>query len=245
MYLFGFILCWGLLVWRASTSPRGFTKDQISDLVFYIALGVILGGRLGYMLFYAWDQVLANPLNILMTWKGGMSFHGGVLGVVLAIWLWGRKYHKTVGEIGDFVVPVIPIGLGLGRIGNFINGELPGRVSDVSWAMVFPNAGDLARHPSQLYEAFLEGFILFIILWLYSRKPRPVWAVSGMFLAFYGLFRFSVEFFREPDIQKGYLMFDLTEGQWLSLPMIVLGIYAIVWAYTKACKRNKSLCSNI
>lgn len=243
-YLVGFLICWWLLSFRAKESWRGFTQEQVSDLIFYAALGVIIGGRLGYMLFYAFDEVISHPVSIFMTWKGGMSFHGGILGVLFAIWIWGRKHNKTVGEIGDFIVPVVPIGLGLGRLGNFINGELWGRVTDVPWAMIFPNGGDLPRHPSQLYEAFFEGLVLFVILWFFSMKPRPRWAISALFLTLYGLFRFFVEFFREADIQKGYFIFGWTEGQLLSLPMIFIGLIILISTYKSTCKR-KSLCGNI
>lgn len=236
MYLVGFLGGWALLRLRLkrSTFPRGFTKDQLADIVFYSALGVILGGRIGYMLFYVWSDFVANPLSLFQIWHGGMSFHGGLIGVIIALSLYGRKIGKTFLDITDFIPPVAPIGLGAGRIGNFINGELWGRVSDVPWAMVFPGAGSLPRHPSQLYEFLLEGVVLFIILWTFSRKPRPRWAVSGLFLFFYGLFRFVIEFFREPDVQIGYIAWGwLTKGQLLSLPMILVGILMLVWSYRR------------
>ncbi len=238
MYLFGFLFGWALLALRLKLSPRGFTLAQLSDVIFYTALGVVIGGRVGYMLFYAWPDFLADPWLLFQVWKGGMSFHGGLVGVMVALWLYGRTIGKSMGEIGDLIVPVVPIGLGAGRIGNFINGELWGRVTNVSWGMVFPNAGDLPRHPSQLYEFLLEGVLLFLILWIFSSKPRPRWAVSGVFLICYGVFRFCVEFFREPDIQIGYIAFGwVTKGQLLSLPMIIAGIIMLIWAYTrgKAC----------
>jgi phosphatidylglycerol:prolipoprotein diacylglycerol transferase len=192
----------------------------------------VLGGRLGYVLFYDLPGFLAEPLNIFKVWQGGMSFHGGLMGVLIAMWLFGRRYHKTFFEVTDFIAPLVPIGLGAGRIGNFINGELWGKVSDVPWAMVFPNGGPLARHPSQLYQAFLEGLVLFIVLWLYSSKPRPTMAVSGLFLLCYGVFRFVVEFVRMPDAQLGYLAFGwLTMGQVLSAPMILTGLGFMAWAY--------------
>lgn len=234
MYLVGFVCGWALLAWRLSVSPRGFTQPELSDIVFYTMLGAIIGGRLGYMFFYDWRVLLENPLLIVQTWKGGMSFHGGALGVVIALALYARKIKKPFLSITDLIVPVVPIGLGAGRIGNFINGELWGRVTDMPWGMVFPEGGLYPRHPSQLYEAGLEGIVLFLILWIYSRKPRPLGAVSGLFAIFYSIFRCSVEFFREPDVQIGYLAFDwFTEGQLLSLPLLLAGIGLVVYAYRR------------
>ncbi|MEO5573029.1 MAG: prolipoprotein diacylglyceryl transferase [Gammaproteobacteria bacterium] len=232
MYLIGFAVVWWLGRIRAKRPDSGWAAEQISDLVFYGALGAVLGGRIGYILFYNFPFFMADPLSIFKVWQGGMSFHGGMVGVFVAMWLYGRKFHKDFFQITDFIAPLVPIGLGAGRIGNFINSELWGRVSDAPWAMVFPNGGSLPRHPSQLYQAFLEGIVLFIILWLYSSKPRPTMAVSGMFLIFYGLFRFLVEFVRVPDAQLGYLAFGwLTMGQVLSLPMILIGVWLVWWAY--------------
>jgi phosphatidylglycerol:prolipoprotein diacylglycerol transferase len=228
MYLVGFAGGWGLLAWRTKVSPRGFTQDQVSDIAFYAALGAIIGGRLGYMLFYDWPVLVSNPLMLFQTWKGGMSFHGGLLGVLIAMLLFGRKHKKSFLVLTDFIAPVIPIGLGAGRIGNFINAELWGRVTTAPWGMLFPNAGPLPRHPSQLYEFALEGVLLFIILIIYSHKPRPIGAVSGMFALCYGLFRIMVEFFREPDVQIGYLFGGVTEGQILSLPLVVIGIWLLM-----------------
>jgi phosphatidylglycerol:prolipoprotein diacylglycerol transferase len=232
MYLFGFAFVWLLGRYRA---PRfNWQVSQLEDLLFYGALGVILGGRLGYALFYDLAANLDNPLNLLKIWQGGMSFHGGLLGVLVAFWYFSRKTGKSFFEISDFIAPLVPIGLMLGRIGNFINGELWGRVSDVPWAMVFPGGGPLPRHPSQLYQAALEGLLLFIILWWFSGKARPRAAVSGLFLLGYGVFRFIVEFVRIPDPQYGYLAFNwLTMGQVLCLPMIVGGIAMMVWAYRR------------
>jgi len=234
MYLIGFAAVWWLGRLRAQRPGSGWNPEHIGDLVFYGALGAVLGGRIGYVLFYDLPSFLAAPLDIVKVWQGGMSFHGGMIGVLIAVWLFGRKINKTFFEITDFVAPLVPIGLGAGRIGNFINGELWGKVTDVPWAMVFPHAGNLPRHPSQLYQAFLEGVVLFIILWLYSSKPRPTMAVSGLFLICYGLFRFIVEFVRMPDAQLGYLAFGwLTMGQVLSFPMILLGIVFMWWAYRR------------
>lgn len=242
MYLIAFAVCWGLLILRRRTSSQGFTVDQLSDLVFYAALGVIIGGRLGYMFFYDFQEVIHNPLRIFEIWKGGMSFHGGLIGVMIAIWSYGRKIGKTFLEIGDYISPVIPLGLGIGRIGNFINGELWGKVTDMPWGMVFPNAGELPRHPSQLYEVFFEGMVMFLILWFFARKPRPRGAVSGLFLICYGGFRIFIEFFREPDFQVGYLAFGwVTEGQLLSVPMIIFGILLMSCAY----HRKQQPCGNI
>lgn len=232
MYAIGFLGAWYLGTMRANKPNSGWTPDQISDLIFYAAIGVIVGGRTGYILFYAWPDFIAEPLLLFKIWQGGMSFHGGLIGVIIALWLYARKLNKTFFELADFTAPLVPIGLAAGRIGNFINGELWGRVTDMPWAMIFPNGGLLPRHPSQLYEFLFEGVILFIILWRYSSKPRPRTAVSGLFLICYGSFRFALEFFRQPDVQLGFIAFDwLTMGQILSMPMILLGIFLIKKAY--------------
>lgn len=234
MYLTGFFFAWWLGNRRARQPDSGWNDEQISDLIFYGAMGVILGGRIGYMLFYNFPELAANPLNLFKIWEGGMSFHGGMLGVAVALWLFARKYHKTFFQVADFTIPLVPIGLGAGRIGNFINGELWGRVTDVPWAMVFPTGGDLPRHPSQLYQATLEGLVLFLLVWIYSSKPRPAMAVSGLFLIGYGSVRCLVELVREPDAQLGYLAFGwVTMGQVLSLPMILIGAGLMIWAYKK------------
>ncbi len=234
MYLFGFAFAWLLGNWRAKQPGSGWNSEQVSDLIFYCALGLILGARIGYMLFYQFESVLANPLDLFKIWQGGMSFHGGAIGVTIGIWLFGRKYKKDFFSVTDFLVPLAPLGLFAGRMGNFINGELWGRTTDSAFGMVFPNGGPLARHPSQLYEAILEGLVLFLILWFYSSKPRPKMAVSGLFLLGYGLFRSFVEFFREPDAHLGFIAFDwLTMGQILSLPMIIGGLILILLAYRK------------
>jgi phosphatidylglycerol:prolipoprotein diacylglycerol transferase len=236
MYLVGLLGCWSLLTWRLKHSPfsRGFTTNQLSDMLFYAALGIILGGRIGYMLFYAWSELIAHPLSLFYIWQGGMSFHGGLIGVIIAMALYARHIGKSLGDVTDFIAPVVPIGLGAGRIGNFINGELWGRVTDVPWAMIFPQGGNLPRHPSQLYEFFLEGIVLFSILWLFSQKPKPRFAVSGLFLVCYGFFRFVIEFFREPDVQIGYIAWGwLTKGQLLSLPMMLAGICLLIWSYRR------------
>ncbi|MDQ2696533.1 MAG: prolipoprotein diacylglyceryl transferase [Pseudomonadota bacterium] len=236
MYLLGFAAGWALGRVRAARPGCGWTAAQIDDLVFYIALGVILGGRVGYVLFYAFADFLRNPLLLFMVWEGGMSFHGGLLGVLAAMVLYARKVGRGFFEVTDFIAPLVTPGLFFGRIGNFINGELWGRTTDLPWGMVFhtPGAGGLPRHPSQLYEALLEGPVLFAILWLYSARPRPAMAVSGLFLLCYGVFRFVVEFVRQPDEHLGFVAFGwLTMGQLLSLPMIVLGAGLMVWAYRR------------
>lgn len=236
MYLVGLFAGWGLLAWRLRTYPylQGFlNQEQLADLIFYCALGMVIGGRLGYMLFYDWQSWWAEPVLILKTWKGGMSFHGGLLGVLTALLLFGRKVNRPFLALSDFVAPVVPIGLGAGRIGNFINGELWGRVTNSSWGMVFPRVDSSLRHPSQLYEFVLEGVFLFLILWIYSRSSRPKGAVSGLFACIYGIFRWLVEFFREPDVQIGYLFFGQTEGQLLSLPLIMVGLILMVRAYRR------------
>jgi len=224
MYLFSFIAIWFLANYRAKRSKGVWTKDQITDLIFYCALGVILGGRVGYMLFYDFPHFIHAPWIIFKVWQGGMSFHGGLLGVVVACFFYARKYHKHFSDIADFITPLIPIGLAAGRIGNFINGLILGRITTVPWAMIYPLGGSMPRHPSELYEFLLEGILLFIILWWFSSKPRPRWAVSGLFLLGYGCFRFFCEFFRQPDPQLGFIMWNwLTMGQLLSLPMILIG----------------------
>lgn len=239
MYVIGFLALWFFTARRAKQPNSGWTKEQVSDLVFYGALGVILGGRIGYMLFYNLAQYVAHPLDILKVWEGGMSFHGGLIGVLLAMLYFARKTGKTFFTVADFIAPWVPIGLGLGRLGNFINHELWGRTTDLPWGMVFRDAGPLPRHPSQLYQAALEGLALFIILWLFTRKPRPTASVSGLFLVGYGIFRVVAEFVREPDAQLGYLAFGwLTMGQVLSVPMILFGIGLMVWAYRQGSFNN-------
>ena len=234
-YLAGFAMAWWLGLRRARQPDSGWTEEQVYDLVFYIAVGLIVGGRLGYMLFYNAFLPEGQGSHFWEVWKGGMSFHGALIGIILAVAIFARRFNKTYFAVGDFLAPLTPLGIGFGRIGNFINGELWGKISDQPWAMVFPSGGPVARHPSMLYEAMLEGLVLFVILWLYSSKPRPAMAVSGMFLFWYGCFRFAVEFVREPDQQLGYLAFDwVTMGQVLSLPMILAGSMLIWWAYRRA-----------
>ncbi|KPK73991.1 MAG: prolipoprotein diacylglyceryl transferase [Acidithiobacillales bacterium SM23_46] len=235
MYLVGFLGGWWVGVYRAKRPGSGWDPKEVSDYLFYIALGVILGGRFGYVLFYNLAHYLKHPLDIFAIWSGGMSFHGGLIGVCVAMWLYGRKTKRPFLAVTDFVAVLTPIGLGPGRIGNFINQELWGRVTDLPWGMVFRTGGPLPRHPTQLYEATLEGLVLFLILWFYSRSPRPVGAVSSLFLIFYGLFRFLVELVREPDPQLGYLAFGwVTMGQVLSLPMILLGAWMLWWSHQRA-----------
>ncbi len=234
-YLVGFLVGWWLGRLRTRKPWAPINEEQMGDMLFYIALGVILGGRFGYVIFYNFDLFLANPLWLFKVWEGGMSFHGGLLGVMLAMFWFCRKVDRSFFEIADFVAPLVPVGLGAGRIGNFINGELWGKPTDVPWAMVFPNAPDsLARHPSQLYQFGLEGVTLFILLWWFSSRERPRMAVSGLFLALYGSFRFLVEFVRQPDPQLGYLAWHwLTMGQVLSFPMIIAGVVLILVAYRR------------
>ncbi|PKO25356.1 MAG: prolipoprotein diacylglyceryl transferase [Betaproteobacteria bacterium HGW-Betaproteobacteria-8] len=236
MYLAGFLSLLWLGKWRARTRPEaGWKSSEMDDILFYGALGVIIGGRLGYVLFYQPGYYFSHPLEIAYLWQGGMSFHGGFLGVLVAMVFFARKTGKRWLAIMDFVAPLVPLGLGAGRLGNFINGELWGRATDVPWGMVFPQVDNLARHPSQLYQFALEGVVLFILLWWYSSKPRPVGAVSGLFLIGYGSFRFLVEFTREPDSFLGLLAMNLSMGQWLSLPMILIGI----WMMWRALSQGK------
>ncbi|OLU31141.1 prolipoprotein diacylglyceryl transferase [Pseudomonas sp. PA15(2017)] len=234
MYLVGIGGAWFLASRRLNAFDPTWSKEKLSDLVFWVAMGVIVGGRLGYVLFYDLPAYIANPLLILEVWKGGMSFHGGLIGVMLATLWFARRNGKSFFELMDFIAPLVPIGLGAGRIGNFINAELWGKVSDVPWAMVFPTGGPLPRHPSQLYQFALEGVALFVILWIYSRKPRPTMAVSGLFAVCYGIFRFIVEFVRVPDAQLGYLAWGwLTMGQVLCVPMVLAGLGLMVYAYKR------------
>lgn len=233
MYLLSFLSAWLLARYRVKRNALNWTNDQISDLIFYAAMGTVLGGRIGYMLFYNAAEWIHHPLEILKIWQGGMSFHGGFLGVMAALFLFGKKYKRTFWELTDFMVPLVPIGLAFGRIGNFINGELWGRPTYLdNWGMIFPYVDMQPRHPSQLYECLLEGVVLFIILWVYTSKPRPIRAASGVFLIGYGCFRFILEFFREPDVPLGFLWGGwLTMGQLLSFPMILFGILLLVLAY--------------
>jgi phosphatidylglycerol---prolipoprotein diacylglyceryl transferase len=231
MYLVGFAAAYGLGRLRIARAMSGrVTLPVLDDLLFYGVLGVILGGRLGYVLFYKPGYYFAHPLETVAVWQGGMAFHGGFLGVLVAVWWVARKHGLRWLEVTDFLAPLSPLAFAAGRLGNFINGELWGRVTDVPWAMVFRGAGPDPRHPSQLYQFALEGVALFLVLWLYSSKPRPVGAVSAVFLIGYGAFRFAVEFFREPDDFLGLLALGLSMGQWLSIPMIAAGIALYAWS---------------
>lgn len=240
MYLLAFAVAWLLGQYRAKKANYQYwTSEEVSDLIFYGALGAVLGGRIGYMLFYKWSSLLAAPWTIFFVWEGGMSFHGGVLGVLVAVLCLMKKTKKSFAQIADFVVPLVPLGLGFGRLGNFINGELWGRVTEVPWGMVFPYAGMLPRHPTQLYEALGEGVLLFIVIWIYSSKPRPPLAVSALFLMGYGVIRFSIEFFREPDAHLGFVAFGwLTQGQLLSIPMVLIGVILWCWAMTHRTQKE-------
>ena len=231
-YLVGFALSYWLGRLRIARAMAGrVTVAALDDLLFFCVLGVVLGGRLGYVLFYKAAYYFSHPLEIFAVWHGGMSFHGGFLGVLLAIWWVARKHGLRWIEVTDFFAPLAPLAFAAVRLGNFINGELYGRVTDVPWGMVFRGAGPLPRHPSQLYQFGLEGVLLFVILWIYSSKPRPTAAVSGAFLLGYGTLRFAVEYFREPDDFLGLLALNLSMGQWLSVPMIAFGIGMLVWTW--------------
>lgn len=229
MYVIGFVFAWFLARRRSQTSWSVIRAEQVDDLIFYCMLGVILGGRLGYVFFYGFDNLREDPLYLVRITEGGMSFHGGLAGVMTAMWLYARKIGQPMVALWDFVAPLTPLGLFFGRVGNFINGELWGKPTDVPWAF---KVGDQVLHPSMLYEALLEGLVLFIILWLYSAKPRPMMSTAGLFLMLYGFFRFMIEFVRVPDSHLGYLAFDwLTMGQILSVPMIILGGTLVALAY--------------
>jgi phosphatidylglycerol:prolipoprotein diacylglycerol transferase len=228
MYALAFGLAWWILARRHGR--LGLSRAQVGDLMFACILGVILGGRLGYVLFYNPGYFAANPLAVFALWDGGMAFHGGLVGVVVAgIWF-ARSHGLRILAVADFLAPVVPIGLGLGRVGNFINGELWGRPADpgLPWAMVFPHVDRLPRHPSQLYEALLEGVLLFTLLWLLDRRLRATGRLFGLFLLGYGVIRFGVEYFRAPDPQLGLLLMGLSMGQLLSLPMIAVGAWLVV-----------------
>jgi phosphatidylglycerol---prolipoprotein diacylglyceryl transferase len=254
MYLLAFVVAYWLATKRIRAGRLPVTVQAFQDLSFYVMLGVIIGGRLGYVFFYGFAELREDPLSIVRVWEGGMSFHGGLLGVLAAILIWSRKQRIRFWDSVDFVAPLVPPGLGLGRLGNWIGGELWGRTTDHPWGVIFPKAlpnayadpeimqaayraGELnvfARHPSQLYEAVLEGFVMFVVLWWFSSKPRPRYAVAGLFGVLYGAFRFAVEFVREPDAQLGFLAAEwLTMGMLLSLPLIVVGLALLVLAYRR------------
>lgn len=250
MYLLGFLTAWWLGRRRVDQGRLpGVDANAFSDLLFYCMLGVVLGGRVGYILFYGFEGFVANPLSIFKVWEGGMSFHGGLLGVMAASLWWTRKHRMHYFDTMDFVAPLVPLGLGFGRLGNFIGAELWGKYTQAGWGVIFPTdpalkqysaeqlqtlyasgaLNQFARHPSQLYQAFLEGLVMFVALWWFSSKPRPRYAVSGLFALLYGVFRFVVEFVRVPDEQLQYLAFGwLTMGQLLSVPLILLGLY-LLW----------------
>ncbi|HVR93587.1 MAG TPA: prolipoprotein diacylglyceryl transferase [Casimicrobiaceae bacterium] len=271
MYLLAFIQIVVLGKFRARQNLlTGWHPRDVDDMLFYGVFGTILGGRLGYVFFYKPFYYFAHPAEMLAIWQGGMSFHGGFLGVLIALWLYARNRNKRWLEVTDFVAPLVPLGLAFGRLGNFINGELWGRVTSATapWAVYFPQAaaedkawitafpqeaaarglaaiyervGMLPRHPSQLYESALEGLVLFALIWLYARNRRPLGAVSGLFLIGYGSFRFLVEYAREPDSFLGMLALGMSMGQWLSLPMIVIGVLMMLWAYWRAGKAQPTI----
>jgi len=243
-----YLAAFGLFLWLATLRTRqpqfaqaGWSRRDVEDMLFWGVLGVVIGGRLGYVLFYKPGYYAANPIEALMVWKGGMSFHGGLLGVIAALALYARQRGRAFFEVMDLIAPCVPLGLAAGRVGNFINGELWGRAADPSlpWAMVFPQSGTaIARHPSQLYQVALEGVLLFVLLWLYARKPRALGQVSGAFLVGYGVLRFVAEFFREPDRFLGPLALGMSMGQWLCVPMVVAGV--AIWLLAGRAKGGVS-----
>lgn len=239
MYLCAFVFAWLLGRYRIKKGFFDITLQRFEDLIFYGILGVILGGRLGYVFFYKPSFYFSHPIEIFSVWDGGMAFHGGLIGVILALIYFSHKEKKTLFQLGDFVAPLIPLGLAMGRIGNFINGELWGRKTDVAWGMIFPMSDGAVRHPSQLYQMALEGFSLFVILWFFSSKKRPEGQVTSVFLMGYGIFRFLVEYTREPDDYLGFLALGLSMGQWLSLPMILAGIVLYVWSKKHDVRLNR------
>jgi phosphatidylglycerol:prolipoprotein diacylglycerol transferase len=231
MYLLGFLGGWWLARRRAAQPGSTWTPVDVDDLIFYCAVGVILGGRLGWMLFYGTERIFTEPLSVLRIWEGGMSFHGGLVGVLVALGMFASRRGRRMADVLDFAAPLPAIGFGAGRIGNFINGELWGKPTDVPWAVVVDGR---ALHPSQLYEATLEGLVLFVIITWFTATPRPRWAPAGLFLLCYGVFRFAVEFVRVPDANRGYLLLDwVTMGQILSMPMIIAGIGMLAVAYSR------------
>lgn len=219
-------------------AAAGWKNENLDDMLFYGVLGVVVGGRLGEVLFYNPVFYFSHPAEIFAVWKGGMSFHGGFLGVMVAMAIWGRKTGRDLMDIMDFIAPMVPLGYAAGRIGNFINAELPGRVADASlpWAMIWPNVDNLPRHPSPIYQALVDGLLLFIILWLYARKPQPRLAVSGLFALGYGCARFFTEYFRTPDYEVSFAGVTISAGQMLSVPMIVLGIILLIIAYRRPAR---------
>ena len=237
MYIIAFGGAWVLANYRRNKIGNHWSSEQISDLVFYGAMGAVLGGRIGSVFFYNIDRFLDDPLWLFRVWEGGMSFHGGFIGVLIAMFLYSKSINRKFWETVDFIAPCVPFGIGAGRLGNFIGGELWGRPTDAPWGMIFPHVDDLPRHPSQLYEIALEGIVLFIIIWWFSSASKPRMAVSGTFAILYGSFRFFIEFFREPDLHIGFIAFDwLTMGQLLSLPMVIVGFSLVIFAYN-----NKSV----
>ena len=241
MYVIAFLLANWLANRQADKPGSGWTRDQVSDLLFFGFLGVIVGGRVGYVLFYSFSNFIADPLYLFRTWEGGMSFHGGVLGVMAAMAWFAWRNQKSYLQLGDFVAPLIPLGLAAGRLGNFINAELWGRPTDVPWAVLFPGAGPLPRHPSQLYEFALEGVLLFVIIVLVRRFNPPAGSLGGVFLTGYGCARFFVEFYREPDAHLGVLSAGMSMGQWLSLPMIIAGLALIIYACANRATTSKQV----
>ena len=249
-YVVAFLVCWWLGNRQVERGFWGWTRAQVSDLVFYGFIGAVIGGRIGYQIFYSFEPFLRDPLVLFRIWDGGMSFHGGLLGAIAAMAWFARRVQRSFWAVADFLAPLVPIGLGLGRLGNFVNTELPGRVTEVSWGLVYPcNAGAIrginvmctgawesfARHPSPLYQAFAEGVVLFALVWWVAARPRPAGVISGTFLTGYGLLRFVTEYFREPDGHMGYIAFDwLTMGQVLSLPMAIVGMLIILWAMRRS-----------
>jgi len=235
-YLAGLAFAWWLANRRCRRADAPLAREQVDDLIFYAALGVVLGGRVGYLIFYGGQRLAQDPTWALRVWEGGMSFHGGMLGVILATFLYARRQAIPFGRLLDFVAVLTPLGLALGRLGNFIGQELWGRPTDVPWAMIFPRDPlQLARHPSQLYQFALEGLLLFAIMLWFGRRPRPTWALSGLFALGYGVLRFTAEFFREPDAHLGFQAFGwMTRGQLLCVPMMVLGLYLLGRAYGRS-----------
>jgi phosphatidylglycerol:prolipoprotein diacylglycerol transferase len=238
MYVFGFITSYLLVRYQVKKKDFGISLEEVEDLYFYLILGLIIGARLGYVLFYDLRVYLSNPLEIFAVWHGGMSFHGGLIGVLIATILFCWKNKKSFWKLADLFVVTAPIGLALGRIGNFINGELYGRVTQVPWGMIFPNGGPLPRHPSQLYESSLEGGVLFLILWMLKDKTHPSGTLLAIFLLLYGVFRFFIEFFREPDVQLGLVLGPFSMGQVLCIFMIAVGIFLMIYLRRKSIPGN-------
>ncbi len=238
MYMLAFLMFLGLgrlRIKQAHIAAKGWKNSDLDDMLFFGVLGVVIGGRLGEVVFYQFSHFLANPLEIFKVWKGGMSFHGGFIGVMVAMAIWAHRRGRNLLDVYDFIAPLVPLGYAAGRIGNFINAELPGRIADPSlpWAMIWPNVDGMPRHPSPIYQALIDGILVFILLWIYARKARPQLAVGAFYTLLYGCARFTTEYFRTPDYEVSFAGVTISSGQMLSLPMVAIGVGLMWWAYRR------------